>query len=178
MKLLIVFLMMCCTVLFAETKREGVSMDDVLNNYFRNKAAQSFNQCWDIIEKKDKDDQDYITLIEKAHESFNYWKEFKDHTPTNISIGLWMLSRAYTIAGEYSMAEKYANQCISLSGEIDTFYLAYAYEALARVKVLSNDYDEGRMYINLAKEVVKESKEKDVSWLFKDLEDIEKLIRD
>lgn len=150
-------------------------MEDTINQILQNKAAQAFNQCWDIIDKTDKTDEDFLKLIEKAHESYSFWLSVKSHTPKNISIAFWMLSRAYVLANESNMALIYAKRCIDVSDseQVDSFYLAYGYEALARTYFLTNDKQKSKEAIEKARETVKTTQEKDISWFLNDLKEIE-----
>ncbi len=173
MKYIFLILMCFATLLYADESKKGVKMEDAINKIYQSKAVQAFNQCWGIMDKVVISEADYLLLIEKAHESYNFWKLVKEHTTTNLSIGLWMLSRAYAVANEVGMAKKYAFECITISKEIDSYYLAYGYEALARAYLLEDDKSLVRENILKSKETIKTTQEKDISWFLKDIQYIE-----
>lgn len=138
-------------------------------------AIESFNHTWDIIDKPEKSADDLLEMIKAAHASLYFWQLVEDHTPTNLSIGYWQLSRVYALAGDGTSAILHGKKCveISLDHTIDTFYLAYAYEALARGFILEKKYEIAKTNIQKAREVLTDSKETELNMLIIELQDLE-----
>ena len=109
-------------------------------------AAQAFNACWNLIDLPARTPEQDREMRRLAEVSFHHWRAFHGHTATNLSIGLWQLARVYTLSGLLPQALDYAAQCLEVSqhGGIEPFYLAYAYEALARAQSAAGQLDASR----------------------------------
>ncbi len=142
-------------------------------------GIQCFNTTWDYIDKKDKTGQDLCEMINQAHASLWFWKASGLQTPTNISIGLWQISRVYALADDSDMAILFACRCIEVSSDpsVDPFYLAYGYEAAARGFLKSGRKAEAREYIEKAKSEIKKTKEKDVGGFTGDVSELESMVK-
>ena len=98
----------------------------------RDLAIQLFNETWDLIGKKDRTDEDNITMLHKAHTSCYLWREAMN--PVNNARGEWQVSRVYSILGEGRLALLHGRDSLSLclNNQIGGFDLAFGYEAVAR----------------------------------------------
>jgi len=104
-------------------------------------SSYCFNQAWEIIDKSEKTKEDVETMLHLSHASFWHWSQVPDHTPTNLSVGYWQLSRVYALAGKGEEALFYGNRCIQigLDNHLPPFYIGYGYEGVARAyRVLQN----------------------------------------
>ena len=65
-----------------------------------------------------------------------HWTQRPDCTSTNLSIGYWQTARIYALLGQAENARRYAQMCFEVSQQpgVKPFFLAYAYEALARAE--------------------------------------------
>jgi len=137
-------------------------------------GVEYFNKTWDYIDKKNRTESDVIEMINSAHTSFWFWNNYKEHTKTNMSIGLWQLSRVYALANDGVMSKLFAEECIKLSKDpsVDSFYLAYGYEALARSYYLTGNAGKVKEIIKIGKEVLKNSKEKEIDGLVKEMDEL------
>lgn len=138
-------------------------------------ASQCFNRVWDFLDKAERSPQEEEQMIHLAHTSFWHWTQVEDHTPKNLSIGYWQISRVYAVVGNGEQSLFYANRCleVSLQSEIAPFYIGYAYEALARAyKILNQKEQSNEAYekcLDVAEGIIVEDSKK---MLLQDLEDI------
>ncbi|MGG0178516.1 hypothetical protein [Gottfriedia acidiceleris] len=141
----------------------------------RELAASCFNKVWDLLELENRSQSETEEMVHLCHSSFWHWTKVESHTPRNISIGYWQLSRVYAVVGQGETALDYAKKCvkISLEAEVEPFYIAYAYEALSRAYAKLNQSTESLAAKTKAYEYVKEVKfEESKDMLLKDLDTI------
>lgn len=95
-------------------------------------------------------------MIHLCHTSFWNWTQVEDHTPQNISIGYWQLSRVYSVVGNGGQALYYADQCVKVSteAELPPFFIAYAYEARARAQLVLKQLTKAGESLELAGEFI------------------------
>ncbi|WP_066397011.1 hypothetical protein [Neobacillus mesonae] len=139
-------------------------------------AANCFNAVWELLDLNVRTKEEEEKMIHLAHASFWNWTQVQDHTPRNISIGYWQLSRVYATCRNGERAGYYAERCleVSLENKLEPFYIGYAYEALARADALLSQKDQLRKHIQLAMEyiqMVQNQTEKEM--LMKDLHGID-----
>ncbi len=107
----------------------------------RHFAAKCFNDTWALLDKPDRTAADDRLMRETAHASLYHWLRRDDCGPTNLSVGLWLLSRVYASLGRAAAAAKIAEECLALSEaeSLPPFYQGYAHEAAARAAQLAGD---------------------------------------
>lgn len=140
-------------------------------------SAVCFNRCWTLIDKADRTPEDVEDMIALANASLWHWKQRADCEPENLSIAYWQLSRVYALAGHAELATIYGKKCekVSLDGKLSPFFIGYAYEALARSAVLSEDYPAARDYLDKAiAQLAKITDKEEKGFLAADLEAIKK----
>ena len=117
-------------------------------------AADAFNRTWELIDKQDRSRDETELMIHTAHTSAWHWQQFADHTPTNLSVGAWQLSRVYALAGLPDRARHYGQQSLDLArhNELGPFYIAYGLEAMARAESLAGRSDLKDEYLAAARE--------------------------
>ncbi|PGL73285.1 hypothetical protein [Bacillus sp. AFS055030] len=146
------------------------------NNFtHRDLAVSCFNKVWDLLELENRSQSESEEMVHLCHSSFWHWTKVENHTPKNISIGYWQLSRVYAVIGEGQTALDYAKKCvkISLEKELEPFYIAYAYEALSRAHARLNQSQESLAAKTKAYEYVKDVMvEESKDLLLKDLDTI------
>lgn len=143
----------------------------------REMAITCFNKVWDLLGLENRSQKQSEEMVHLCHSSFWHWTQVQEHTPTNLSIGYWQLSRVYAVTGKSENALHYAKECIEISAneELEPFYKAYAYEAAARAykgleeAVKCNESLETAFHFT-SQVVDDESK----GWLTKDLDDLKK----
>ncbi len=138
-------------------------------------SAYCFNQAWELIKKPDRTPGDDERMIQLSLASTWHWTQRPDCTPTNLSIGYWQTARIFALLGQAENARRYAQMCLEASQTpgVEPFYLAYAYEALARAEAIAGE--KGRAYGYLAEarrlaEQVEEADDRDA--LLADLETV------
>ncbi|QDU07858.1 hypothetical protein [Gimesia aquarii] len=126
-------------------------------------ATDCFNQAWSYIEKEDRTSEENLLMISASHASYWHWTQFEEHTPINLSIAYWQLSRVYAITNQPSLAISYGTLCLKVSqmNHLSPFYIAYAYEALARATSAANKQDEVSTYLEQAKKIAESELEED-----------------
>jgi hypothetical protein len=138
-------------------------------------ASQCFNKVWDFLDMPKRTKAEEEQMIHLAHTSFWHWTQVEDHTPTNLSIGYWQISRVYAVVGNGEQALYYANRCIEVSMEaaILPFYIGYGYEAQARAyKVLGEQKKVDSSLENAMNYVEKMVNEESKQMLLKDLNNL------
>jgi len=147
------------------------------NELHRKFAIQCFNGTWDLIDNKDRNQDDDSQMIHMAHASRYHWGQIG--TPLEFARGDWQISRVYAILGFGAMAYKYAKNCLDLCEEHDLgdFDLAFAYEALARASAVSGDIAKGQDYLSMAKSAADEiKKEDDQKYFCSELKSVSELL--
>ncbi|WP_339727298.1 hypothetical protein [uncultured Gimesia sp.] len=129
----------------------------------RHFAAACFNQTWNYLEKKDRTPAENLVMISTCHASLWHWTQFEKHTPENISVAYWQLSRVYAITNQPSNALSFGTLCLNMTREhqLSPFYLAYAYEALARAASVANKSEEVASFLEQAKKITETDLEGD-----------------
>jgi tetratricopeptide (TPR) repeat protein len=118
-------------------------------------SVHCFNQAWDLIDKPDRTPQDEVEMIMLSFASHWHWTQREDYSSEKASIAYWQIARIYTILGQYENAIRFAHLCLQTSQEegIKPFFLAYAYEALARAETLAGNKQQVNKYLDEAKEI-------------------------
>ena len=116
-------------------------------------SAECFNRAWDLIEKPSRTSEEDRQMLQLGLASLWHWFQRPDHTPINLSVGHWQVSRIYTLLGSADEARQYAGlslQNAQAAGDFP-FYLAYAYEALARAESTGGDKIKMKDYLDKAR---------------------------
>ena len=119
-----------------------MSESEKMQNLHQHFSAFCFNECWGLIDKTDRTAEETEDMILLSSASLWHWKQRDDCAPLNLSTGYWQLSRVYALAEQFDMAELVGQKCLtaSLDGELEPFYVGYAYEALARAAIGREDF--------------------------------------
>ncbi len=142
------------------------------HHYF---SMNCFNQTWDFMDKPSRTPEEDQYMVLLAIASYWHWTERTDVTPTNLSVGLWQISRAYALTGDSINAAVYAQRCLDIGvrENVPPFYLGFAYEALARAAKIAGESEKSKKYLSQAYDALKnvvDPEEKQM--LSKDLEEI------
>ena len=97
-------------------------------------SADCFNKAWELIEKTNRTLAEDEQMIRLNQVSLWHWTQRDDCKGTNMSIGYWQASRIHAILGRAEEARRYGQLCLEHSQQESPFFLAYAYEALARAE--------------------------------------------
>lgn len=106
-------------------------------------SASCFNGVWELIDKTGRTPEDDRLMREMAHASLFHWLKRDDCDASKISIGLWLISRVYSVIGDGGVAAGYAAECIELSASnsLSPFYMGYGYEAAARAAGVAGEVE-------------------------------------
>jgi hypothetical protein len=108
----------------------------------RKTAAESYNHCWDLLEREDRSQDDDIELLTSAFVSRYFWSLAGG--PEQWAVSDWMVSRAAAAIGEGSLSLTFALRANSAVREFDApdWLVASAAEGLARAyAALGNDQE-------------------------------------
>jgi hypothetical protein len=121
-----------------------------LKEWHRKQAVDNFNKTWDLIEKKDRTNEDDLEMIHTAHASRFHWGQIGE--PLHFARGEWQISRVYSILNMSESAMFHGKQSLELCLEnsIADFDLAFAYEAIARAYLVKEDETSMEEFYNLA----------------------------
>lgn len=127
-------------------------------------AILLFNQTWDLMDMKDRTQEETDRMIHAAHASRYHWEVAGD--TLNIVRGEWQVSRVYAILERTEPCPYHADRClkITLENELKGYDLAFAYEAMARACNLAGDEVETAKYLTLAKDAsagIQDSEDRD-----------------
>lgn len=146
-------------------------MDEAIHKQL---AIELFNLTWDLMDKKDRNQDEIDRMINAAHASRYHWGIVGE--PVNFARGDWQISRVYSLVSRAEPCLYHAERClkVTLENDLQDFDLAFAYEAMARACHLAGDAVETAKYYTLAQEAGAEIKEADDrTYFFGELETIE-----
>ncbi|MFW9922370.1 MAG: hypothetical protein ACFFDW_03675 [Candidatus Thorarchaeota archaeon] len=131
------------------------------NEIFTKMAKQFFNHTWELLDKKERTQNEIDEMIHSAHASRFLWG--KVGKPLNFERGEWQISRVYSVLNRSEPAFYHAKRCLAicLENNIEDFDIAFAYEAMARAHSTAGNIEEKEKYLTLAKSAGEKIKEKD-----------------
>jgi len=126
-------------------------MSEELKKIHHKLAVDCFNATWDLLEKKDRTEEDNFKMIHTAHASRFHWGEIG--TPLEFQRGEWQISRVYSVLGHGESALLHAQYCHDTCTEkkIGDFDMAFACEALARAHHVLGNSGKRDIFIKMAK---------------------------
>ena len=135
-------------------------------------SVACFNKAWELLDKPERSEEEDEQMAHLSLASHWHWTQREDYASTNASAAYWQTSRIYAVLGQAENARRYAEKCLEVSqGEdIPPFYLAYAYEALARAELIAGNRERMDQYLGEARRVTDEvSDPEERKWLQEDL---------
>jgi hypothetical protein len=112
--------------------------EDPLNRAAHRKIGRDlFNHTWSLLDRKRRTKAEDDEMLYAAHASRYHWSHAG--TPLNASIGEWQISRVYSVLGRAEPALYHGRRALEIArrNHLGRFYLAYAYEALARAAAVA-----------------------------------------
>ena len=103
-------------------------------------SADCFNQAWELLDKPDRTSEEDEQMLRLNQASLWHWTQRDDCNGRNLSIGYWQASRIHAVLGRADEARRYAQLCLHHSRQQAPFFLAHAYEALARAEQLAGNH--------------------------------------
>jgi tetratricopeptide (TPR) repeat protein len=113
-------------------------------------SAVCFNKTWEFIDNPNRTPEEDMSMLQTAMTSLWHWSQREDAAPQNLSVGNWQVSRVYSILGQVENARRYAEVSLKLAKGHEPFYLAFAYEALARAEMIAGNKDKMQEYLEKA----------------------------
>lgn len=119
-------------------------------------AKDLFNLSWDLLDKKDRNEEEVLTMIHAAHASRYHWGEIG--APLQFERGEWQISRVYSVLGMGKAALFHAKKCLKIckDNNIGDFDIAFAYEAMARAYFVTGNEEKYSEYLSKAKKAAEE----------------------
>jgi len=126
-------------------------MTEELKKIHHKLAVDCFNATWDLLDKKDRTEEDSFKMIHTAHASRFHWGEIG--TSLEFQRGEWQISRVYSVLGHGESALLHAQYCHDICTEkkIGDFDMAFACEALARAHHVLGNFGKRDIFIKMAK---------------------------
>jgi hypothetical protein len=105
----------------------------------RRTAGETFNRCWELLEKANRTDEDNRELLTLAFVSRYHWSCVG--AEEQMIMGDWMVSRAAAAIGEAHLAVRFAQRAYDRAQEADVpdWLGASVCEGLARAHVANGD---------------------------------------
>jgi hypothetical protein len=134
----------------------------------RKLATELFNSVWTLLDKPERTMAEDDQMLHAAHASRYHWGVVG--TARESSIGEWQISRVYVALQRSEPAIHHARRALEIArdGNIGPFFVAYAYEALARGHAVKGDRDFTKRYIDLARDSGKAITEDDEKKMLED----------
>jgi len=118
--------------------------------FHRKIAADCFNRAWDLLDKKNRSEEDNLQMLHLSHASRYHWSLVG--TPTNRAVGEWQLSRVYAELGQPQLALRFAKSCLATCKENGLSDIKHtANEAMARAYAVAKDYHKARKHLDKAR---------------------------
>jgi len=142
----------------------------VVHRYF---SATCFNKAWGFIDNPHRSPDEELAMLQTAMASLWHWSQREDAAPQNLSVGNWQVSRVYCLLGQAENARRHAEVSLKLAEGHEPFYVAFAYEALARAEMIAGDKAKMQEHLEKASALAeKVEDEEDKQVLMADLESI------
>jgi hypothetical protein len=128
-------------------------IDPLSRAQHRRIAGELFNHVWSLLDKKDRGQEEDDEMLHAAHASRFHWG--LAGTPLNLSVGEWQVSRVYATLGRAEPALYHARRALEIArrSRLSRFYLAYAYEAVARAAAVAGERRTRDRYLRRAREI-------------------------
>jgi hypothetical protein len=113
--------------------------DPLTRTQHRKIGADLFNYTWSLLDRKDRTPEEDDEMLYAAHASRYHWGHAG--TAVNRSIAEWQISRVYATLGRPEPALHHARRSLEIArrNRLGRFYVAYAYEALARSSAVAGE---------------------------------------
>lgn len=138
-------------------------------------SVECFNRAWDYIDKASRTPEEDEEMLRLSLASLWHWTQRADCSPVQCSVGNWQVARVYALLGQADNARRYAQRCrqVSQDDSLAPFYLAYAYEALARAEMAAGEREAMNGYLEQARLLAERMRDPEArQMLLRDLESI------
>ena len=127
--------------------------DPLRKEQHRRIGSDLFNYTWTLLDRPRLRPAEVDEMLNAAHASRYHWGHAG--TALNRSIAEWQLSRVYATLGRSEPALYHGRRALQIArhDRLGRFYLAYAYEGMARASALSGDRRSRARYVRQARTV-------------------------
>ncbi|HEY1198600.1 MAG TPA: hypothetical protein VGG32_07735 [Thermoplasmata archaeon] len=127
--------------------------DPLTRGQHRKIAADLFNYTWSLLDLKGRSKEEIDEMLHAAHAARYHWGHAG--TPLNYSIGEWQVSRVYSILGRAEPALYHGRRALEIARRngLGRFYVAYAYEAMARASAVAGQRRARDRYLREARRI-------------------------
>ncbi len=124
-------------------------------------GAYLFNHTWALLDRERRTPEEDEEMLHAAHASRYHWGQAG--RPVNFSIAEWQLSRVYSVLGRPEPALYHARRALDIArrAHLARFYVAYAYEALARAEALAHRPKDRDRYLREARRIGQRIRDRD-----------------
>ncbi len=118
-------------------------------------SVECFNRAWDYIGKPRRNKSEEDRMLQLSLASLWHWIQREDCTPTNLSVGYWQVSRAFSLLRQAEHARYYGKLSLEAAQAegVEPFCKGYAYEALARAEMVAGNEDEMEKHLIQAHQI-------------------------
>jgi hypothetical protein len=102
----------------------------------KREAIKLFNETWDLIDLKERSNEQKALMLHKAHSSRYLWGLVGE--PVNFARGEWQVSRVYALLGmgEGALLHGGLSLQLCLEHKLSPFDTAFGFESVARAYAL------------------------------------------
>jgi hypothetical protein len=127
--------------------------DPLTRGQHRKIGSDLFNYTWSLLDKTRRTKAETEEMIHAAHASRHHWG--RAGTPLNFSVGEWQLSRVYAVLSRAEPALYHGRRALEIARRngLGRFYVAYAYEALARASAVAGQAKARDRYLAEARRI-------------------------
>ena len=129
--------------------------EQAAHRYF---SVSCFNAARDLMDKDPRTHEEEEQMVRLSLASHWHWTQREDFTKTNESVAHWQTSRIYVLLGQAENALRYGKLSLAAASAdgVAPFYVAYAYEALARAESIAGNHAKMQGYLSEAHELAKQ----------------------
>lgn len=129
---------------------ESPSVED-LTRWHRTFAPRFFNHTWELMDRKDLDDDETDEMLASAFAQRAHWYQVGDARQR--AIADWQVSRATVLAGYPDLARRFGERSLQRSADLDPFVMGFAHEAIARAAAAVDDVATFEAHLLAAREL-------------------------
>lgn len=126
---------------------------ETAHRYF---SANCFNHAWELLDKPHRSPADNDDMLQSSLASLWHWSQRSDCTTKELSIGCWQVSRVYCVLKQCENSHRYAEMAVKYAADQPPFYLAYAYEALARAEAVAGSRGKAHYFLVRSQELTQQ----------------------
>ena len=138
-------------------------------------AADCFNKAWELIDKPSRTAEEDEQMLLLSMSSAWHWTQRPDCTEQNMSAAYWQISHVYALLNQADNARRYGALALAKAQAkgVPPFFLAYAYEALARAEMVAGNKEQMQAHLAKARRAVKRLTDAEAQKML--LSDLEKI---